>query len=813
MAQFGRPASDITVTSFTGTPTDTAGNRYTNIDETSASDTDYVYGANNSSAATYETKLSAVKNPAAGTVTVRWRIAKVSSGTLSGTGGAVDSTCGLYQDATLIASATQTTTGSWVTQSFALTTNQRNSITDWSDLRLRFTQTSSGGGGNARGSAVSWAELETPDLAPLTADNGTFALAGKDATLTKVAGIPELTVELREGNTLIATRTTTVTSAVATDVPFTLTSAEQSAITDPSDLRLRVTSNNISTVRVTEAFVVLAGLASTAVAYTLASAAGMFALSGQTATPAIARPLAANAGVYAVAGQTASFTIARAVAGNAGAFTLAGQSTAFDRGYAFTVSHGAYALAGQPAALTSGKTFSVGNGTFALAGQSATFPAGRVVAGGEGSFTLAGQAATLSYATALTAAQGTYNLTGQSAAFPVDRTVAGGEGSFTLAGQSTAFGRGYAFVATHGTLTLTGQSATLAYATAFSAAHGTLALAGQPATFPVTRAVAGGNGSFTLAGQAAAFARIIRASAAHGTFALAGQASTKHLNRGLVSGHGAFALAGQDADLLKGPRMVGAHGVYTLAGQTAIVASTESQLGQNVLAPFPQPVNANGPVDANIVRANDNLIASAFNAHDTDAAIHLQSGPLFIRPVAPPQGATWIATDTFDTYHYTSGQWEQVGWAHWYATAYDTTDQPAAVADTAQLVTLNTAGLMRGMALVDGSKLRVSYAGDYNIQFSAQILNTDSAEHDVYFWFKKNGTNLSDSAGRVTVQKKHGSVDGHLIAIWNVTVALIPQDYVQLYWQATSTSVSLETLAAAGDVPQSPSVIVTVNRI
>jgi hypothetical protein len=38
-------------------------------------------------------------------------------------------------------------------------------ITDWTNVRLRFTQTNSGGGGNARGSAVSWAEIEAPAAA------------------------------------------------------------------------------------------------------------------------------------------------------------------------------------------------------------------------------------------------------------------------------------------------------------------------------------------------------------------------------------------------------------------------------------------------------------------------------------------------------------------------------------------------------------------------------------------------------------------------------------------------------------------------
>lgn len=42
MAQFARPDSDVLWSLLGATPTDTAGNRYTNIDESTPSDTDYV---------------------------------------------------------------------------------------------------------------------------------------------------------------------------------------------------------------------------------------------------------------------------------------------------------------------------------------------------------------------------------------------------------------------------------------------------------------------------------------------------------------------------------------------------------------------------------------------------------------------------------------------------------------------------------------------------------------------------------------------------------------------------------------------------
>jgi hypothetical protein len=236
-------------------------------------------------------------------------------------------------------------------------------------------------------------------------------------------------------------------------------------------------------------------------------------------------------------------------------------------------------------------------------------------------------------------------------------------------------------------------------------------------------------------------------------------------------------------------------------------------VGAHQTLTFSSPVLSTAGVDANIVRGNDNTLRTAVNAHDADASIHVQSGTFANRPTTIADGSTYYATDTGDTYSRVAGVWVQSGWAHWYGSGYDTTDQPAVAANTAQLVTLNTAGVLRGVTLTNGSRLNVQYAGDYNAQFSVQLVNKDSNEHDVYIWFAKNGTAIADSAGRVTVQKKHGSVDGHLLVSWNIHLTLAATDYIQLYWEATSTQVSLETIPAAGGVPLSPSAILTLNRI
>ena len=79
MAQFGRPISDIQNTSITGT--------FADIDETSASDSDFLYSADNADTI-YECGLTTtLSDPLTGdSHTFRYRIAQIDGGIL-GSGG------------------------------------------------------------------------------------------------------------------------------------------------------------------------------------------------------------------------------------------------------------------------------------------------------------------------------------------------------------------------------------------------------------------------------------------------------------------------------------------------------------------------------------------------------------------------------------------------------------------------------------------------------------------------------------------------------------------------------------------------------
>lgn len=139
-------------------------------------------------------------------------------------------------------------------------------------------------------------------------------------------------------------------------------------------------------------------------------------------------------------------------------------------------------------------------------------------------------------------------------------------------------------------------------------------------------------------------------------------------------------------------------------------------------------------------------------------------------------------------------------------------DQTAASTTVAYALTYDTTDYTRGVYVFDDSKIKVDYAGVYNIQFSAQMINTDSQIHDVDIWFAKNGTNISESNSKFSVTERHGGVDGAIIGALNFFVDMDPNDYAEIYWRTSNTGVSMQYLPAdtSPTRPATPSVIVTV---
>jgi hypothetical protein len=118
------------------------------------------------------------------------------------------------------------------------------------------------------------------------------------------------------------------------------------------------------------------------------------------------------------------------------------------------------------------------------------------------------------------------------------------------------------------------------------------------------------------------------------------------------------------------------------------------------------------------------------------------------------------------------------------------------------------------------TKLTVTNAGIYNLQFSAQFINTDTAAHDIDVWFRKNAATptaagIANSNSVFTIHSSHGGIDGRLIAGLNYMIQLAAADFLEIMWHGDDLGISIATIAAGSTptTPQSPGVIASLQFV
>tara|TARA_R110000868_G_scaffold139113_1_gene353842 strand:+ start:167 stop:1015 length:849 start_codon:yes stop_codon:yes gene_type:complete len=147
-----------------------------------------------------------------------------------------------------------------------------------------------------------------------------------------------------------------------------------------------------------------------------------------------------------------------------------------------------------------------------------------------------------------------------------------------------------------------------------------------------------------------------------------------------------------------------------------------------------------------------------------------------------------------------------------YLSAFHTGSMTNPVINTANTMSFSVTDFAYGIT-VSGSysdKIKVTNAGVYNIQFSAQFDKTNSANSTAYIWLSKNGSNIASTNTGLTLG---GGANDSAVAAWNFFVSASANDYLQLVWGATDTNTVILYDATPIVGPAIPSVILTVNRI
>lgn len=139
-----------------------------------------------------------------------------------------------------------------------------------------------------------------------------------------------------------------------------------------------------------------------------------------------------------------------------------------------------------------------------------------------------------------------------------------------------------------------------------------------------------------------------------------------------------------------------------------------------------------------------------------------------------------------------------------------TNNQAPAAINTAYAINLTGTQISRGISIgTPASRLVVAESGLYNFDAKIQLTSNNANAKNIWFWFRKNGTDIVDSARIITVD-----INGGLSPIaLNTVVSLDKNNYIEIMYASNDLNIALNSVAATAFAPRSPSVVVTVTEV
>jgi hypothetical protein len=150
-----------------------------------------------------------------------------------------------------------------------------------------------------------------------------------------------------------------------------------------------------------------------------------------------------------------------------------------------------------------------------------------------------------------------------------------------------------------------------------------------------------------------------------------------------------------------------------------------------------------------------------------------------------------------------------------YLSAFSNTDQTGSIS-AATAVKLENTSFGAGISITNdggGNPTRITFAvaGTYMLAPSIQFKNVDSSNHDATVWFRKNGTDIANSATITNVPKAAdgGATFFQVVVYEQVTAG----QYIEIMWLPEDADVTLDFTAAGAIAPAIPSIILVSERI
>lgn len=144
-----------------------------------------------------------------------------------------------------------------------------------------------------------------------------------------------------------------------------------------------------------------------------------------------------------------------------------------------------------------------------------------------------------------------------------------------------------------------------------------------------------------------------------------------------------------------------------------------------------------------------------------------------------------------------------------YGAFIKTNDQAIGAANTATPITMTGTVVSNGVSIgVPASRIVCANAGLYQFSCSFKVDSSGIGAKTVYFWFRKNGVDLPNSAIALTLDATSDIANTSR----SIFVSMAAGDYIELYWASNSVNVVLDSLPATAFSPAAPCVALAVNQ-
>jgi hypothetical protein len=139
-----------------------------------------------------------------------------------------------------------------------------------------------------------------------------------------------------------------------------------------------------------------------------------------------------------------------------------------------------------------------------------------------------------------------------------------------------------------------------------------------------------------------------------------------------------------------------------------------------------------------------------------------------------------------------------------------TSDQSPAVINTAYALTFDNTEIAEGISIGSpASRIVVVQSGLYQFDATVQISSSSSSAKTVWLWFRKNGTDVANSARLVTININNG----YTAVSMSEFFSLAANDRIEIMFAANDTAITVDNVAATAFAPAAPAVVLAVSQI